>query len=61
MVAAKPEGLRDALGHALRGDVAKALDLAVLPTAAFPSPAQALPDGAASAEVHEVIGLYMAC
>ena len=54
MTAARPEEEGEAFAHALRGDVAKALDLAVLPMPPFPTPAQALPDGGAGPGVHEV-------
>lgn len=55
MTAAKPEEQGLAFGHALRGDMAKALDVAVLPMAGFPTPTQALADGRAASGVHEVL------
>ena len=60
MTASHPEEHGAAFQHALRGDLAKQLDLAVLPMPAFPSTAQQLPDHGASSEVREVL-LLPAC
>ena len=54
MTASHPEEHGAAFQHALRGDLAKQMDLAVLPMPAFPSAAQQLPDLGASAQVREV-------
>ena len=54
MTASQPEDHGPAFQHALRGDLAKQMDLAVLPMAAFPSPAQQLLDQGSSSDVHEV-------
>ena len=54
MTASRPEEHGAAFQHALRGDLAKQMDLAVLPMPAFPSAAQQLPDQGAGAQVREV-------